>query len=401
MFFFPVRATNAAQSTFVSWQRDPHGSATSRTSTMVVTVAPENVLKKPIKSKGGMVMGSLDATYLKRRQECSDKFFTCKSGRTYCYFTDGSDPAQEGVAVVLCIHGQAQRSTDWLLKEPLPDIFQICVDRIGHGLSSNAPAEGFAFADGCDELLEVVDAVYAEVQIPVQKKFFVTGHSMGGTWSIEMAACPTTRDRIEAIAPVASPLDFNNPRITEAERKGKLFKDLGVSTMIKAGKPSCGGALAKKMLMYFAPVRPSVKKSGDKKYGQDYGMADNFKQMTTYDDIAGDTKWRGAMDADPFFITKMMDGSKSCNTPHDFFCDTARCWHKRWSYDPSEVKVPCFLYCGSLDSISEDMTKLNQRLIGDSAEVIVWEGAGHLSVGIGYASIVQALVKKEKAASPV
>ena len=59
-----------------------------------VKVAPEGVLKKPIRSKGGMEMGSLDATYLKRRQDCSDKFFTCKSGRKYCYFTDGSDPAQ-------------------------------------------------------------------------------------------------------------------------------------------------------------------------------------------------------------------------------------------------------------------------------------------------------------------
>lgn len=107
------------------------------------------------------------------------------------------------------------------------------------------------------------------------------------------------------------------------------------------------------------------------------------------------------MDADPFFLTKMMDGSKSCNSAHDFIAETARCWHRPWSYDPCEVKVPCFLYVGSLDVVSPDMAKLNQRLIGDAAELIVWEGAGHLSIGLGYRSIMKALVKKDKAPTPL
>ena len=194
--------------------------------------------------------------------------------------------SQEGVAVVLCLHGLAQRSTDWLMKEPLQNIFQICVDRIGHGLSSNAPADGFSFADGCVELLEVVDAVYAEFKVPADKKFFVTGHSMGGTWSIEMAACPATRDRIEAIAPVASPLDYWNPRVTEEDRKHKMFKEPGTEMVLRAGKPDCSGAFARKLLTAVAPVRASFKKSGDKKYGQDYGMAGTYRQMTMTKDSA-------------------------------------------------------------------------------------------------------------------
>ena len=194
--------------------------------------------------------------------------------------------SQEGVSVVLCLHGQAQRSTDWLMKEPLQNIFQICVDRIGHGLSSNAPADGFSFADGCVEFLEVVDAVYAEFKVPADKKFFVAGHSMGGTWSIEMAACPATRDRIEAIAPVASPLDYCNPRVTEEDRKHKMFKDPGVMMMLRAAKPDCSGAFARQLLTAVAPVRASFKKSGDKKYGQDYGMAGTYKQMTMTNDSA-------------------------------------------------------------------------------------------------------------------
>ena len=95
--------------------------------------------------------------------------------------------------MVLCLHGQAQRSTDWLMKEPLQNIFQICVDRIGHGLSSNAPADGFSFADGCVEFLEVVDAVYAEFKVPADKKFFVA--ATGLRPSLPLPAHSTTVTR--------------------------------------------------------------------------------------------------------------------------------------------------------------------------------------------------------------
>ena len=67
------------------------------------------------------------------------------------------DPSQEDVAVVLTLHGMSERSYSWLLKEPIPNIFQISVDRISHGLSSSLPAgtKRFEFKDGCGDLLEV------------------------------------------------------------------------------------------------------------------------------------------------------------------------------------------------------------------------------------------------------
>ena len=67
------------------------------------------------------------------------------------------DPSQEDVAVVLTLHGMNDRSYGWLLKEPIPNIFQISVDRISHGLSSSVPAgaKRFEFKDGCGDFLEV------------------------------------------------------------------------------------------------------------------------------------------------------------------------------------------------------------------------------------------------------
>jgi pimeloyl-ACP methyl ester carboxylesterase len=98
----------------------------------------------------------------------------------------------------------------WLMKEPFKDIFQISVDRIGHGGSSTTPDGGYMFDDLVPELVELIDGVYSEWKIPLEKKFFVTGHSMGATAAIEMAACPGVRDRIEAIAPVSGPADMES-----------------------------------------------------------------------------------------------------------------------------------------------------------------------------------------------
>merc|ERR1719352_1533160 len=118
-------------------------------------VAPDGEVpefKKPVKFKFEPPLKGYDATYWQQKLKVGEKFFECTSGRKFCYFTDGPDPAQEGVAVVLCLHGANARKTDWLFKEPSTDIFQIAPDRIGHGKSSSAPETGYSFADGCKDL---------------------------------------------------------------------------------------------------------------------------------------------------------------------------------------------------------------------------------------------------------
>ena len=65
------------------------------------------------------------------------------------------------------------------------------------------------------------------------------------------------------------------------------------------------------------------------------------------------------------------------------------------------VQVPCFLYHGKFEACPESYGKLHQRLIGDNAELIVLDGAGHLSIALGYPAILRALVKKESAPDPL
>ena len=95
--------------------------------------------------------------------------------------------------------------------------------------------------------VEVVDAVYAEKKIPKEKKFFVAGHSMGGTWTLNLAACPETRDRIEAIAPISSPTDLFNPRVTKDDKTTEALPRTGISglALASANLPAPASVTAK------------------------------------------------------------------------------------------------------------------------------------------------------------
>ena len=123
--------------------------------------------------------------------------------------------------------------------------------------------------------VEVVDAVYAEKKIPKEKKFFVAGHSMGGTWTLNLAACPETRDRIEAIAPISAPTDLFNPRVTKDDKtaiaKGKNHNY--VDGRVIRNK-CCKGILwrwaFRNLQFKNPPTRPD--KSGDFHYGEDWGF---------------------------------------------------------------------------------------------------------------------------------
>lgn len=382
---------------------------------MTTKVAPhapgEVALKKPVPLESG-TWTHYDQTYLKRRAEVKEGFVTVKSGNKYFYFTDGAvgkNPADDDVPIVLTLHGMQERCFSFMFKEPLEGIFQIGVDRLGHGLSSNAPPAGWSFADGCGELMEVVDGVFKENNIPLEKKFFVAGHSMGGTWTIELAACPDTRDRILAIAPISAPTDLFHPRVEKSDKKhiesGKNYEGLGDSAPKMLLGSGCFPCLFRKFMFHklMFPCRPSIYKSGDKKYLTDEnGQCGNWPMWKKHalGSVCGDPFTIKAFESDLFNLTRVMDNYQSLNSKHDAISEFARCWALKWSYDMGEITVPCFLYCGQTESMGERYQDLSKKLIGDNAEVIPFAGAGHGTVSLAYRVIIEALVKKEKASAP-
>jgi len=343
--------------------------------------------KKPIKCKTDLT--AWDAGYLKRKAEVGEKLFTCKSGRQFCYFTDGAaDPSEEGVAVVLCLHGANQNKSAWLLPEPLANILLIVPDRFGSvGGSSSTPVEGYSYEDGCKEFLELVDGVYADRSIPPQKKFFVAGHSMGGTWTIEMAACPEVCDKIEAIAPISSVCDVHHPKMTKQELK--RFENFpGFMRGLK--KKGCCGAFDR---CIFSQLWARVDGSHNKGRTGDYGMAGTYQMLKH--NTGGDARGRDAMDADPFFVNASLDSYRGCPGWRDSFNEWSRLYGEEWSYDPADVKVPCFIYHGEAEVADLGMAEFNHKLIKGS-ELTVWPGHGHLSICMEFQRILEALVRKQK-----
>jgi len=343
--------------------------------------------KKPIKLNEPLI--AYDEAFVRRKREVGQKYLTCKSGRQFCYFTDGDpDPSKDGVSVVLCLHGAGQGKTAILLKEPAPDIFQIVPDRIGHGGSSPAPKEGYSFEIAVAEVMELVDAVYTEKNIPKEKKFFVLGHSSGATMTIEMGACPGVRDRIEAIAPVSSPIDQYGVKLTKEEGKKS-----GTPGLVKnINKKGCGGSFNRWLwgkLNFFA-------------INNDVNADWAWRWQNIFLQTGGDERSRDQMNADPFFVTGIID---SCipgfRSPEDCIVEYGRISGGAWSYDPSEVTVPCFLYNegGKSASVPPVCPEYHHRLIKNS-ELILWEGHGHVSISMEFKNIMEALVKKEKAKMP-
>ena len=148
-------------------------------------------LKKPLPTSPPLTAYAPE--YLQRKAELSEQLFQLKNGRQLCYFTEGDvkDPA------VLCLPALGEskcaqnRSTAkkprrsrprwmYVFPKPLPGIYLIAVDRIGHGRSSTlSPKE--KWTAHCAEMLELLDSLGVD-------KFSVTGISTGGAHSMMMAA---------------------------------------------------------------------------------------------------------------------------------------------------------------------------------------------------------------------
>jgi pimeloyl-ACP methyl ester carboxylesterase len=191
--------------------------------------------KKPLKPPGTPPFAEYDQSYIDRKASLEEKFFSLQSGRKLCYVIDG--PAKEGLNpsddechIILCLHCCGGTKWQWLQKKPLENICLVMIDRVGHGGSSSGPANNkkapgedglgaktepwqcnYGYDVACPELGEFIDSIYEELGVSLEKKYHVIGHSMGGTLSLELAACPATKNRIAAIAPCSAPADCWSP----------------------------------------------------------------------------------------------------------------------------------------------------------------------------------------------
>jgi len=224
-------------------------------------------------------MADWDPLFVKRRKEISESILKLKSGRQIAYFTEGSpkDPA------VLCLHSLGMSKTQYLMKAPIPGVLQICVDRQGHGNSSPYPpidlSNPIQFSTHVHEYEELLDSLGVD-------KFYVTGSSMGASWTIALAAA--LPDRCLGAAPMSAMPDPWRADMTLALQKPLCPE--GATMMLSIGERGCKGGMIRSMMgSMFSVVKDRTKDPGFAKLYNSY-----FKYNTVHRSELEPTRSRSA-----------------------------------------------------------------------------------------------------------
>ena len=106
--------------------------------------------KKPVPTTPPL--SAFDPAYLERKAGITEREFKLKSGRKLAYWTEG-DPSDKAL---LCLPALGNSKCSYIFPKPLQGVYQISVDRPGHGDSGVLEGkEEWKLA--CDEMLELMD----------------------------------------------------------------------------------------------------------------------------------------------------------------------------------------------------------------------------------------------------
>merc|ERR1712187_5509 len=118
------------------------------------------------------------------------------------------------------------------------------------------------------------------------------------------------------------------------KEEGKMTGTPGIAKNIN--KKGCGGSFNRWLWtkLSFAAIANELNEDWDWRWKNIYSGH-----------TGGDERSRDLMNADPYFVTMLIDSMiPGFLTPQDAIVETGRISGGAWSYDPSEIKVPCYLY---------------------------------------------------------
>ena len=361
-----------------------------------MSVAPEPpaglvdlpVFKKPVPTVP-TPLEAFDPAYVERRKQITEKILKLKNGRQLAYFTEGT-PTDKAV---LCLHSLGQSKLEWIMPKPLPGVFLIAVDRQGHGNSSPYPpglppsAPARRFADDVDEYVELLDSLNVD-------KFFVTGSSMGGCWTVAIAAA--LPERVAGCAPISALTDPWHSSVTTAEQRKALLPE-GATGLLAMGDSGCKGSMMRSFMLKMFSTAPKDK-SVDPGFGRSYKMYFKYSKANTDKKLGADF---AKMDADPYFVSQLIDTHLyGLNCSHGGVVEQIRVFGKQgWGYDPANIKCPAFIYQAALDAETPLGCAEQLKKIIPGAELVLVPECGHSTILMQKAEIVLALVQGKSIAA--
>ena len=318
--------------------------------------------KKPVNMTPPLT--AFDPQYLQRKLEVPEQIFKLESGKQLAFFTEGNveDPA------VVCCPAAGMGKCCFIPREPIPGVFLIAIDDMGHGNSS--PLEGLpVFSESVPEIQELVDHLGIN-------QFFVLGWSRGGVHAMQIATA--LHERVLGCAVVSSPGNLHHPSLSKKERKKIDAQGALIMTA-----PGCIGGLVRRMMkgIYYYPDKT-----------KDFGFAGHSSGGFSYYKSKATGGAPKEMSSDHFYVTKLLDSElHGMNTVTGLSLEMQGLFHP-WSYDIANIKCPCFLYVESKGEVPITHVQLNNRLIPGS-ELIVFQEHGHCSIMMEFEKIVLGLVK--------
>lgn len=267
----------------------------------------------------GTTCTSYDAEYLKAKERVGEHYCTLPDGRKICYFKDGKpdDP------LVICMHGGCEGKWKFIQKTPIDGIFLVSIDRPGYGNSDAGPT-----TYGFDKIAEDIKFLAKELGFD---EFVVSGHSIGGHWSQQVAAA--LPNHVRGVILWSAVCDLTTSKATP-----KVIKEVGrPPACLHPTKGCCGCILKSSFTSYAAKFQ---------KYDYKEGLQEELKHGPT-----GFAKYK----ADPFWISSTVDSWKSFKDTNGILIDAnvslfAGAHGKPDGHqDVEQIKCPIYVYHGDKD----------------------------------------------------
>lgn len=300
-------------------------------------------------------------TYAARKAELQGCTVTLRSGRVIAYFEEG-DP--EGRPVV-AFHGGMTTKLQWMaaLKEPLPGVRLIAVDRPGCGKSSAVSwKDSYKFEDSLSDMKEFVDALGLE-------KFVVIGHSNGTAFALGMAA--TWPERVCGCAVFSCFTDPYHARAT-ADIAKKNGADM--AGMYKGCCSCCFVGLFKSFM------GPGDKSRPDKAFA---GLATAEKKAAKFAEFS----------ADPFLVCSFLDGwlEYDAKGVEGLLWEMLHCRAAKWPFDIAAIRCPTHIWSGQNDFAVPVILPQQTAKVVPNATLNMLEEHGHTTICAIFAEAIRAI----------
>jgi pimeloyl-ACP methyl ester carboxylesterase len=289
--------------------------------TTPVEVKPLNALPAPLKGpKGIPALTEWDADLLKAKERVGEYFCKLSDGRQICYFKDGNPEDK----LVIAMHGGMEGKYKFLMRDPMPGIYLVSIDRPHYGGSSPVPVfgykDGYTFENAAKDIGELADHLG-------KKEFIVTGHSVGTSWCMNIAAA--LPERVKGVILWSALIDIYHPDTTKADIKGANSYSKAIF------HPKTGWCKCILMSVWGAVLKAI------KNCDVSMAMAEECHPPCKkgYDLYCND----------PFWICATLLSWQAHHDPDAIKGDSMRTLYAKWPYDIKSIKCPIYLYHGDGD----------------------------------------------------